>query len=93
MSNLTLVVDNRESIKHRVLKNLMNFDGKLVSMFVAIRHIESTEEATSALEALLHDGLIERREVGPHRLIYYRYRNELAFYRRGLAGKLHKLTS
>lgn len=81
MVNLTLVVDNSANISHHVLKNLESCDGKLVSTFHAIRNIGDTSAALDALKTLIKDGLIERREIGPQRLAFYRYRSELAFYR------------
>lgn len=88
MSNLTLVVDNRTSIKHRVLKNLMENDGKQVSMFHAIRNIDDTQAAIDALKTLVADGLIERKEIGAWKHVFYRYKSELGFFRRIDAPKL-----
>lgn len=91
MSNLTLVVDNKANIKHQVLQNLMFHGGKPVSMFCAIRNVEDTGAAIDALQSLLRDDLIERKEIGIHRLVLYRYRSEMGFFRRtpkSISGKL-----
>lgn len=92
MRKLTLVVDNNDSIKHQVLKNLMECDGKLVSPLHAIRNIKNYTDGTEALNSLTEDGLVERRELGPNRLALYRYCSELAFYRRLNNIKPHELT-
>lgn len=82
MSNLSLVVDNKGSIKHQVLKNLMSHDGKPVSMFCAIRNVEDTGAAVDALQQLVREELVDRLELGMHRLVHYRYRSELGYFRR-----------
>lgn len=87
MSNLTLIVDNRTSLKHRVLQNLKDHDGKPVSMFCAIRNIDDTSGAIDALNSLNKDGLIERSEVGPYRHVFYRFKSELALYRQMATAK------
>lgn len=73
--------DNRKSIKHLVLKNLIDCGGKPVSMFHAIRNIDDTTEALHALKTLQADGVIERSEIGSWKHVFYRYKSELAFYR------------
>ncbi len=82
MSNLTLVIDNRTNVKHQILKNLQEHNGKPVSMFCAIRNIEDTFEATQALHELVSEDLVERRDFGHQNIFLYRYRSELNYYRR-----------
>lgn len=74
---MTIVIDNKESLKHQVIQNLINHHGKAVSMFCAIGLIEDTVGAIAAIESLIEDGLIERKEMGIGHLVLYRYRSEL----------------
>lgn len=68
--------NNRESVKHLVLKNLIDCNGKPLSMFHAIRNIADTTEALHALKILQADGLIERSEIGSWKHVFYRYKSE-----------------
>lgn len=85
MSNLTLVVDNRDNIKHQIIKNLKDHDGKAVTMICALRNIEDIVEASVQLQELVKDGLVERQlldappAVG--QFVYYRFRSELGLFR------------
>lgn len=85
MSNLTLVVDNKDSIKHQIIKNLKEHDGKPVSMICALRNISDIAEGSAGLQELVNDGLVERRliEAPPAvgQFVYYRFRSELGLFR------------
>lgn len=85
---MELVASNQETTpKHRVIRNLKDCHGKWVSIFTATNGLDLSE-GIDALQANMHDGLVERQDVPVNFngqvqvLVYYRYRSELSLIRR-----------
>lgn len=88
MVDLKIVVNNTNSVLHKVLQNLKDCAPKPISIFHAIRNIPSISQGIDAVDELVKEGIVEATSITTPNgqiLKYYRYCSEYDIYRR-MAG-------